>query len=73
MEKVMTPTRTQVFAKRTLQQVLKDLRAHDYRVIKEDGGYRVYIDDTESTLVLRALNGQNSYLVTYTEELLQEA
>ena len=41
MEKVMTPTRTQVFAKRTLQQVLKDLRAHDYRVIKEDGGYRL--------------------------------
>jgi predicted nucleic acid-binding protein len=73
MEKVMAPTRTQVFTKRTLQQVLKDLRAHDYHVLKEEGGYRVYIDDTESTLVLRALNGQNSYLVTYTEELLQAA
>ena len=73
MQKVMTPSRTQVFAKRTLKQVLKALRAHDYHVLKEEGGYRVYIDDTESTLVLQALNGQNSYLVTYTEDLLQAA
>jgi hypothetical protein len=73
MQKVMTPSRTQVFPKATLQQVLKGLRAEDYHVTKDNGTYNVYFDDTEETLVLRALNGSQSYLVTYTEELLQAA
>jgi hypothetical protein len=72
-KKVMTPSRTQVFPKATLQQVLKGLRAEDYHVTKDNGTYNVYFDDTEETLVLRALNGSQSYLVTYTEELLQAA
>ena len=73
MQKVMTPSRTQVFPKATLQQVLKGLRAEDYHVTKDNGIYNVYLDDTEENLVLRALNGSQSYLVTYTEELLQAA
>ncbi len=74
MQHVMKPTRTQVFAKRTLQQVLKSLRAEDFHVVKEDDGvYYAYLDSTEDTLVLRALNGTRGYLVTYTEKLLQEA
>jgi len=74
MQKVMTPSRTQVFAKRTLQQVLKSLRAEDFHVVKvDDGVYYAYLDSTEDTLVLRALNGTRGYLVTYTEKLLQEA
>jgi len=73
MQKVMTPSRTQVFPKATLQQVLKSLRAEEYYVTKESGTYKVYLDDTEETLVLRALNGSQGYLVSYTEELLQAA
>ena len=73
MQKVMTPSRTQLFGKRPLQDVLKQLRALEYTVEKGDNKYEVYVDDTKSTLVLRALNGTRGYLVTYTEELLQEA
>ena len=73
MQKVMTPSRTQVFPKATLQQVLKGLRAEDYHVTKANGTYKVYLDNTEETLVLRALNGSQGYLVSYTEELLQQA
>ena len=73
MQKVMTPSRTQLFGKRPLQDVLKQLRALEYTVEKGFDKYEVYVDDTKSTLVLRALYGSRGYLVTYTEELLQEA
>ena len=73
MQKVMTPSRTQVFPKATLQQVLKGLRAEDFHVVKGEGIYYAYLDSTEDTLVLRAMNGTHGYLVTYTEELLQAA
>ena len=73
MQNVMKPTRTQVFAKPTLQQVLKSLRSEDFHVVKGDGIYYAYLDDTQDTLVLRAMNGTQGYLVTYTEKLLQPA
>jgi hypothetical protein len=71
MSKVIQPSRTQVFPKKSLQDVLKQARKQGgYDVVKGDGSYEIYADDNREELVLRALVGSAGYLVTYTEELL---
>jgi hypothetical protein len=69
MSKVIQPSRTQVFPKKSLQDVLKQARQGGYDVVKGDGTYEIYADDNREE-VLRALVGSAGYLVTYTEELL---
>ena len=70
MSKVIQPSRTQVFPKKSLQDVLKQARQGGYDVVKGEGTYEIYADDNREELVLRALVGSAGYLVTYTEELL---
>ncbi len=54
-------TKTRIFAKRDLQQVLKDLKAQGATVDKNNmGGYDVIYNDV---LIMQAMNGNNSYLV----------
>jgi hypothetical protein len=70
MSKVIQPSRTQVFPKKSLQDVLKQARQGGYSIVKGNGFYEIYEDDSLEELYLRALNGRNGYLVTYTEDLL---
>ena len=70
MNNVIKPSRTQVFRKKSLQDVPKQARQGGYDVVKGDGSYEIYSDDNREELVLRALIGHAGYLVTYTEELL---
>jgi 1-deoxy-D-xylulose 5-phosphate reductoisomerase len=70
MNNVIKPSRTQVFRKKSLQDVLKQARQGGYDVVKGEGSYEIYSDDNREELVLRALVGSAGYLVTYTEELL---
>ena len=68
IQKVLQPTKSTVMAKRTLQKTLRECRANALDVEKRDGAYYVYANDD---LVLRALNGQRSYLVQYNIELFE--
>jgi hypothetical protein len=70
IQKVLQPTKSTVMAKRTrvLQKTLKECRDNSLEVEKRDGAYYVYANDD---LVLRALNGQRSYLVQYNTELFE--
>jgi len=68
IQKVLQPTKSTIMAKRTLQKTLRECRANALDVEKRDGAYYVYANDD---LVLRALNGQRSYLVQYNIELFE--
>jgi hypothetical protein len=68
IKKVLQPTKSTVMAKRVLQKTLKECRNNCLDVEKRDGAYYVYANED---LVLRALNGQRSYLVQYNTELFE--
>ena len=68
IRKVLQPTKSTVMAKRVLQKTLKECRNNCLEVEKRDGAYYIYANDD---LVLRALNGQRSYLVQYNTELFE--
>jgi hypothetical protein len=68
IEKVIEPRKTTVMPKRRLQATLKHCRENGLDVEKRNGIYYVYADED---LVLRALNGQRSYLVQYCSELFE--
>jgi hypothetical protein len=68
IRKVLQPTKSTVMAKRVLQKTLKECRNNCLEVEKRDGAYYVYANED---LVLRALNGQRSYLVQYNTELFE--
>jgi hypothetical protein len=63
MSKVIQPSRTQVFPKKSLQDVLKQARQGGYDVVKGDGTYEIYADDNREELVLRALIGHGAILL----------
>lgn len=67
-QQVLQPRKTVPMPKRMLQKTLRECRANALDVIKENGIYFVYADED---LVLRALDGARSYLVTYNTELFE--
>jgi hypothetical protein len=67
-QQVLQPRKTVPMPKRMLQKTLRECRANALDVIKGDAIYFVYADED---LVLRALNGQRNYLVTYNTELFE--
>jgi len=68
MKHTILNARSSVLPKRTLQKTLKDCRANGFDVENRDGMYNVFCD---GELILRALNGQRSYLVRYNTDYLQ--
>lgn len=58
---------TKLFNKVQMQTVLKDLRSAGYEVTRLNSGYEVKLD---GETVLKAMNGNRAYLVTYNESLL---
>ena len=67
-QQVLQPRKTVPMPKRMLQKTLRECRANALDVIKENGIYFVYADED---LVLRALDGARSYLVTDNTELFE--
>jgi hypothetical protein len=55
---------TKIWTKPQTQQTLKMVRKAGYDVIKEHFGYEVKIPSSER-VVMRALNGRNTYIVRY--------
>jgi hypothetical protein len=61
-------TSTRIWSKPETQAVFKDLRAMGLTVTKITGGYEV--TNPNNVLILKAMNGKNSYLIRAVDTLL---
>ena len=61
-------TVTRIWTKPQMQQILKDLRAVGITVNKVNSGYEAV--NKNNVLLLRAMNGHNSYLVSAVDFIL---
>ena len=53
---------TRVLPKRDLQVIMRNAVKGGYVKVKLNGGYEIRTPGEDSTLVLKAMNGSNSYL-----------
>lgn len=68
-DKKMKNAITKIWAKKETQTTLAALRRHGYQVEKINSGYCV--THPNGTQVLKAMNGNNGYLVRYDERLFK--
>lgn len=69
----MSDKTVKLFAKPTLQKLLRDMRKAGYTVNQPSPGmYKAFINADDKYPVLTALNGSRGYLVTYTTSLITE-